>query len=94
MQEIRGKETISRDTLCKCEEGDIGLKYLCGTVTTNTKECFWSIVSTFNKNGSTYQRIRKQLSFNSALSSIAGMLDGATTRMRDQSLQSRIRMMG
>lgn len=94
MVETQEKDNLSRDPLCKCEDGDIGLKYLCQTLNTNTQECVWSIISTFNKNGPAYQRVRKQLSFNSAISSIARMLNGANDKMREHSLQSRIKMMG
>lgn len=94
LQGTFGNSDSQSHTVCKCEENDIGIQYLCGTVTTDVDKCVALVVASFEQSASGFKRIRKQLSFNGAISSIANMLEGSNNRMRAENLRSRIRMMG
>lgn len=94
-------ENFENDVLtCPCKKDDIGLKYLCAAYTQDVEQCILDIVKTIRgefqpePNQTHFRRIRKQLSFNGALSSIAGMLNGEQMKNRDALLRYRIKEMG
>lgn len=89
----------NKDVTCPCENGDVGLKYICDSLTNDVEACMLHVAKSLryiygNNANEPFKRIRKQLSFNGAISSIAGMLNGEQMRNRDALLRSRIQSMG
>jgi hypothetical protein len=89
----------NKDVTCPCENDDVGLKYICDSLTNDVESCMLHVAKSLrhiygNNANEPFKRIRKQLSFNGAISSIAGMLNGEQMRNRDAFLRSRIQMMG
>ena len=100
MAEIRNfKNSEKDDVMCDCEEGDIGIKYLCNAISPDEEGCLLLIANILGssyqqENGTSFQRVRKHFSFNGAMSSIVSMLNGERARNRDEILRSKIKSMG